>query len=94
MKATLNGVPNLSILDGWWAEACEDGVNGWAVGNADAPDDAADADHLYRLLEEQVIPTFYHDQKKWLNMIRESIKTGVQFTGTRMVEDYLKLYYK
>lgn len=94
MKATLNGVPNLSILDGWWAEACEDGVNGWAIGNADAPDDASDADHLYRLLEEQVIPTFYNDQKKWLEMIRASIKTGVQFTGTRMVEDYLKLYYK
>ena len=94
MKATLNGVPNLSILDGWWAEACEDGVNGWAIGDADNANDAADADHLYRLLEEQVIPTYYDDQAKWLGMVRESIKTGVQFTGTRMVQDYLKEYYK
>ncbi len=94
MKATLNGVPNLSVLDGWWAEACNDGVNGWAIGDANNATNAADADHLYRLLEEQVIPTYYNDQAKWLSMIRESIKTGVQFTGTRMVQDYLKLYYK
>ena len=94
MKATLNGVPNLSVLDGWWAEACNDGVNGWAIGDANNATNAADADHLYRLLEEQVIPTYYNDQSKWLSMIRESIKTGVQFTGTRMVQDYLKLYYK
>ena len=94
MKATLNGVPNLSVLDGWWAEACDDGVNGWAIGDADNANDAADADHLYRLLEEQVIPTYYDDQTKWLSMIRESIKTGVQFTGSRMVQDYLEEYYK
>ena len=94
MKATLNGVPNLSVLDGWWAEACNDGSNGWAIGDAEHANDAADADHLYRLLEEQVIPTYYDDQAKWLSMVRESIKTGVQFTGTRMVQDYLKLYYK
>jgi starch phosphorylase len=94
MKATLNGVPNLSIMDGWWAEACDHGVNGWAIGDPDNANDAADADHLYRLLEEEVIPTFYNDQAKWLSIIRESIKTGVQFTGTRMVEDYLKEYYK
>jgi starch phosphorylase len=94
MKATLNGVPNLSILDGWWAEGCKDGVNGWAIGDVNNANDAADADHLYRLLEEQVIPTYYNDQAKWLSMMRESIKTGVQFTGTRMVQDYLKEYYK
>ena len=94
MKATLNGVPNLSILDGWWAEGCRDGVNGWAIGDADHPNDAADADHLYSILENQVIPTYYDDQEKWLNMVRESIITGVEFTGTRMVNDYLKQYYK
>ena len=94
MKATLNGVPNLSILDGWWAEACDDGENGWAIGDAEHANDAADADYLYRLLEEQVIPTYYNDQKKWLSLIRESIKTGVQFTGARMVQDYLDTYYK
>jgi len=94
MKATLNGVPNLSILDGWWAEGCNDGVNGWAIGDANNANDAADADHLYRLLEEQVIPAYYDDRAKWLSLMRESIKTGVQFTGTRMVQDYLDHYYK
>ncbi len=94
MKATLNGAPNLSILDGWWAEGCRDGVNGWAIGDPEHANDAADADHLYRILEEQVIPTYYDNPQKWLSLIRESIKTGVQFTGTRMVEDYLKEYYK
>lgn len=94
MKATLNGAPNLSILDGWWAEGCRDGVNGWAIGDPDQANDAADADHLYRILEEQVIPTYYDDPQKWLGLMKESIKTGVQFTGTRMVQDYLKEYYK
>ena len=94
MKATLNGVPNLSILDGWWAEGCKDGDNGWAIGTHDLANDAMDADYLYRLLEEKVIPTYYDDQAKWLSLMRESIRTGVQFTGDRMVKDYLNQYYK
>ncbi len=94
MKATLNGVPNLSILDGWWAEGCRDGVNGWAIGDAEAANDATDAEYLYRLLEDKVIPTYYEDQAKWLSLMRESIKTGVQFTGDRMMKDYLAQYYK
>ncbi|NQV30180.1 MAG: alpha-glucan family phosphorylase [Candidatus Marinimicrobia bacterium] len=94
MKATLNGVPNLSILDGWWAEGCKDGVNGWAIGNDEQANDATDAEYLYRLLEDKVIPTYYEDQTKWLSLMRESIKTGVQFTGDRMVKDYLAQYYK
>ena len=94
MKATLNGVPNLSILDGWWAEGCEDGVNGWAIGDPDQANDEADADHLYRIIEEQVIPAYYNDKKVWLSYMREAIKTGVEFTGTRMVQDYLKNYYR
>ena len=70
MKATLNGIPNLSALDGWWEEGCQDGINGWAVGNSNNPDDKKDADHLYSLLEERVIPTFYDDRKKWINIDR------------------------
>ena len=93
MKATLNGVPNLSILDGWWAEACEHGVNGWAIGNPDQPNDASDADDLYRILEEEVIPIYYNDRPRWLNIRRAAIKTGVQFTAHRMVQEYRKLYY-
>jgi starch phosphorylase len=94
MKATLNGVPNLSILDGWWAEGCQDGINGWAIGDPDQANDAADADHLYRTIEEKVIPAYYDDKQVWLKYMREAIKTGVQFTGNRMVQDYLDNYYK
>ncbi len=94
MKAALNGIPNLSILDGWWAEACKHGENGWQIGNPDIVDDEADANHLYELLEKEVVPTFYNDQKKWVSIMSESIKTGVNFTAYRMIQDYREKYYK
>ncbi len=93
MKAALNGVPNLSIPDGWWAEACRDGINGWAIGGAGEPDDAADADRLYQLLEEKVVPTFYQHREQWIEMMQESIITGAHFTSQRMVREYRELYY-
>jgi len=93
MKATLNGVPNLSVLDGWWAEGCRDGLNGWAVGAPDNPDDEKDADHLYSILEHEVIPTFYENNQKWISIMKEAIKTGVNFTGHRMVDEYVNQYY-
>ena len=88
MKASLNGIPNLSILDGWWAEAYRDGANGWAIGGEEEADDDKDADDLYRVLESQVIPTYYGDRRRWLSMMRESIKTGVRFTAFRMIREY------
>ncbi len=94
MKAALNGIPNLSILDGWWDEACLHGKNGWAIGKTDITDDNADANHLYEILEKEVIPTFYNDQDKWVSMMVESIKTGVQYTAFRMINDYKEKYYK
>ena len=94
MKATLNGVPNLSVLDGWWAEGCRDNINGWAVGDPESPDDEGDANHLYSILEEKVIPTFYNDREKWATMMKESIKTGVDFTAHRMILEYNKNYYQ
>jgi len=94
MKATLNGVPNLSVLDGWWAEGCKDGVNGWAVGDPKHPDDASDADHLYSVLENSVIPTFYNDRNKWISMMKEAIKTGVDFTAHRMIMEYNQKFYQ
>ncbi|MFC1528254.1 alpha-glucan family phosphorylase [Candidatus Neomarinimicrobiota bacterium] len=94
MKAALNGIPNLSILDGWWAEACKHGENGWGIGNPEVVDDEADANHLYELLENKVIPTFYDDQNKWLSLMVESIKTGLNFTAYRMIKDYQNKYYK
>jgi starch phosphorylase len=94
MKAALNGVPNLSIRDGWWAEACDHGVNGWAIGSPTDADDEADAEDLYRVLEKEVIPTFYEDRKKWYAMMRASIQTGVQYTARRMVQEYNEKYYR
>lgn len=94
MKAALNGIPNLSILDGWWAEACEHGENGWAIGNPDVIDDETDANNLYDLLENKVIPTFYNDKDKWTKMMINSITTGVQFSAYRMINDYKEKYYK
>ena len=93
MKAALNGIPNLSILDGWWAEACKHKENGWGVGNPKVIDDEADANHLYELLENEVLPTFYDDQDKWVSMMTESIKIGVNFTAYRMIKDYQDKYY-
>ena len=94
MKATLNGVPNLSVLDGWWAEGCKNGVNGWAVGDPEHPDDDKDADHLYSVLENSVIPTFYNDRNKWISMMKEAIKTGVDFTAHRMIMEYNQKFYQ
>ncbi len=94
MKAALNGIPNLSILDGWWAEACKHDVNGWGIGNPEVVDDETDANHLYELLENKVIHTFYDDQDKWVSLMVESIKTGVNFTAYRMIKDYQDKYYK
>ena len=94
MKAALNGIPNLSILDGWWAEACKHGDNGWGIGSPEVADDETDANHLYELLENEVIPIFYNNQDKWVSIMFESIKTGVNFTAYRMIKDYQEKYYK
>ena len=103
MKAAINGVPNLSIGDGWWAEGYS-GRNGWLIdGRADTEDpgavDAADADALYRLLEEQVVPTFYDRDADgvphaWLQIVKEAIRTVLpRFSSRRMVKDYVEAMY-
>ena len=94
MKAALNGVPNLSILDGWWNEGCRNGENGWSFGEPMIPSDRSDASELYRVLEEKVIPVFYENRSAWIQMMRESIKTGVEFTAKRMLDDYIREIYK
>lgn len=103
MKAALNGVPNLSILDGWWVEGYN-GANGWAIGENRSYDsheeqDAADADSLYRLLEEEIVPLYYdrdHDQipRGWVEVMRESIRSNAAlFSMRRMVKEYTDLLY-
>ena len=103
MKAAINGVPHLSIGDGWWAEGYN-GSNGWLIdggapGDDQAAQDAADADALYRLLEEQVVPTYYQRDDRgiphaWLQIVRESIRTATpQFSALRMVKQYVDEMY-
>jgi starch phosphorylase len=93
MKASLNGVLNLSTLDGWWAEACNHGKNGWGIGDPMRPDDYSDANQLYNLLENDVIRLFYNDREAWINMMLNSIITGIQYTAYRMIRQYNQKYY-
>ena len=98
MKAAMNGVLNCSILDGWWPEACDHGVNGWAIGERlldEDSDDARDAAALYALIEDEIVPTFYGNRARWRSMMRESIAVGVQqFSSDRMVSDYYTRLYR
>ncbi len=89
MKAAVNGVPNLSVLDGWWAEAYDRSV-GWAL---DGTTDEADADQLYRVLEEQVVPLFAA-REEWLRMMKSSIaQLAPRFSMQRAVIEYVEGYY-
>jgi starch phosphorylase len=93
MKAAMNGVPNLSIMDGWWPEACEHGVNGWGIGESeDERDDERDAEALYTILENEVLPTWEEGDERWANMMRAAICTSARFTGARMISDYRRFY--
>ena len=94
MKSALNGIPNLSILDGWWEEGCKNKINGWSIGTSKDADDESDASSLYDILEKEVIPAFYEDKNRWISIMKNSIKTGVDFTSQRMLIDYQKLYYR
>ena len=90
MKAAVNGVLNLSVLDGWWAEAYDPEV-GWAI---DGVSDEADAEQLYRLLEEQVVPTFVGDRGRWIAMMTASIgRLAPRFSMHRALIEYAERYY-
>lgn len=99
MKASMNGVLNLSILDGWWPEACDHGVNGWQFGDGFESDDvdvldAHDLKALYKVLLEEVIPTYYDNRDKWVEMMKNSIiSTKDQFAVKRMLEEYYNMMY-
>jgi len=98
MKAALNGVVNCSILDGWWVEGYSP-ETGFAIGgdwvaSSDADQDAADAEALFRVLEEQVIPTFYDNRARWLSLMRGSIaRLGARFSTNRMLTEYVERLY-
>ena len=93
MKAAMNGVPNCSILDGWWPEACEHGVNGWAIGKGeDERDDDRDARAIYDTLEHEVLAAWDDGPEHWNDLMRASIATSARFTGARMISEYLRFY--
>jgi len=93
MKATMNGVPNCSILDGWWPEAVEHGVNGWTVGQGEEDrDDDRDAAALYVVLEREVLAAWDRGPEHWGDIIRAAIATSARFTGARMISDYQRFY--
>ncbi len=98
MKAAVNGVPHLSVADGWWPEAYS-GRNGWLIDAGPGADDAADADALYGLLEREVIPAYYDRNEygvpaRWLAVVKESIRTiAPRFCARRMVKQYAQDFY-
>ena len=103
MKACMNGVPQLSIGDGWWAEGYN-GRNGWLIdGHAPAHDesaaDQADAESLYRLLEDEVVPAFYDRDaaglsRRWVHFVKQAIRSvAPAFSTRRMVKEYVHRLY-
>jgi starch phosphorylase len=89
MKAALNGVPSLSVLDGWWIEGCIEDVTGWAVG------DHSDAASLYDKLERIVLPRF-HQRDEFVRIMRQAIALNAShFNTQRMVQEYVvKAYFE
>jgi starch phosphorylase len=91
MKAAVNGVPSLSILDGWWIEGWLEGITGWAIGSADEPpeDPATAADALYRALGERVLPLYFGDPDGYRAVMRAAIALNGSFFATdRMAREY------
>jgi glycogen phosphorylase len=97
MKAALNGVPSLSILDGWWVEGHIEGVTGWSIGESrlsagpqTAVDNNADVQSLYNKLESVILPLFYKDRAKYLSVMQHAIAINGSFFNTqRMVQQYV-----
>lgn len=95
MKASLNGVPNLSVLDGWWIEGHIEGITGWAIGDG-APENPQDRNHsrdaayLYDKLEMTVLPLYYQERDRFIDIMRYSIAINGSFFNThRMMQEYV-----
>ena len=95
MKAAMNGVPSLSILDGWWVEGCIEGVTGWAIGELrqsgdERLDNTADSESLYDKLEHVILPMFYNERHRFLSVMQHAIAINGSFFNTqRMVQQYI-----
>jgi starch phosphorylase len=97
MKAAVNGVPSLSVLDGWWIEGCIEGITGWGIASDGQSDDRGrDAAALYTTLESSVIPAYYNHRGRFIDIMRHAIALNGSFFNTqRMVQQYvLKAYFE
>jgi starch phosphorylase len=110
MKAAMNGVLNLSILDGWWPEGCQHGVTGWKIGDPDPDDDVVhthyagtepsqvderDRARLYDIVEHEVMTAYYDDRAKWVDMMQASVAMSAwRFSSDRMVQEYFARMYQ
>lgn len=96
MKAAMNGVLNLSTLDGWWPEGCQHGVTGWQFGGGYQGSDAnhVDSASLYQVLRGEVMPTYYDRRADWVRMMHASVEMAQwQFSAARMVREYYERMY-
>ena len=95
MKAALNGVPSLSVLDGWWIEGHVEGVTGWAIGeSADPEDPAVELSSLYDKLEHVILPLFYHHPLGYAEVMRGAMAlNGSFFNSQRMLLQYIQDAY-
>jgi len=92
MKAAMNGVPSLSILDGWWIEGCIEGFTGWAIEDRETA--AAESASLYQKLEEKILPLYYSKPEEWHRVMRNSIALNGSFFNTnRMLQQYIQNAY-
>jgi len=101
MKAAVNGVPSLSVLDGWWIEGLIEGITGWSIGEphrgkAGLGDSFGDASSLYQKLEGEIIPIFYEHQDRFVEIMRHAIALNGSFFNTqRMLHQYvLRAYFR
>jgi starch phosphorylase len=100
MKATHNGVPNFSVLDGWWIEGWIEGVTGWSIGPAPTENSlnennaSTDIEDLYSKLENVVLPLYYQNRAGWINVMKGAVgKNACYFNTHRMMRQYVTEAY-
>jgi starch phosphorylase len=100
MKAAHNGVPSLSVLDGWWLEVPVEGVTGWGIGSRNngtvfERQDDKDAEELYSKLEDAILPLYYGEPLRWAELMRFTIALNASFFNThRMIQEYVTHAYR
>jgi starch phosphorylase len=94
MKAALNGVPNLSTIDGWWVEGLKEGITGWAIGNETENDEQAELNDMYSKLQDIIIPMYLNDAEAWATVMKSAIALNAShFSSQRMLTEYLLKAY-